>query len=110
ELLNRRAKLAVDIAKIKRSANLKFHSPEREREIIKYVTSLNKGPFPNEALKVIFREIISASLSLEEPLKIAYFGPGGTFTHLAALRHFGHSAQYTPVENIKAIFDAVEGG
>jgi chorismate mutase/prephenate dehydratase len=110
ELLNRRANLAVDIAKIKREANLKFHSPEREKAIIKCVTSLNKGPFPNDALKVIFREIISASLSLEEPLKVAYFGPGGTFTHLAALRHFGHSAQYIPVDSIKGVFDAVEGG
>ena len=110
ELLNRRANLAVDIAKIKREANLKFHSPERERKIIKCVTALNKGPFPNDALKVIFREIISASLSLEEPLKVSYFGPGGTFTHLAALRHFGHSAVYIPVDSIKGVFDAVEGG
>ena len=110
KLLNRRANLAVDIAKIKRVANLKFHSPEREKAIIECVTALNKGPFPNDALKFIFREIISASLSLEEPLKVAYFGPAGTFTHLAALRHFGHSAEDIPVGSIKGVFDAVEGG
>jgi chorismate mutase/prephenate dehydratase len=110
ELLNRRAKLAIDIAKIKRESNLKFHSPEREKAIINRLASLNKGPFPDDALKVIFREIISASLSLEEPLKVAYFGPEGTFTHLAALRHFGHSAQCIPMDSIKGVFDAVEGG
>jgi len=110
ELLNRRANLAVDIAKIKIAANQKFHSPEREKEIIKRVTALNNGPFPNDALKVIFREIISASLSLEEPLKVAYFGPEGTFAHLATLRHFGHSAHCIPVIGIKGVFDEVESG
>ncbi|MGD0283832.1 MAG: prephenate dehydratase domain-containing protein, partial [Dissulfurispiraceae bacterium] len=59
---------------------------------------------------MIFREIISASLSLEEPLKVAYFGPEGTFAHLAALRHFGHSAHYIPVIGIKGVFDEVESG
>ncbi len=110
QLLNKRANAAIEIAKIKRKENLKFHSPEREKAIIKRITGLNKGPFPNDALKVILREIISASLSLEEPLKVAYFGPEGTFTHLAALRHFGSSAHYIPVESIKAVFDSVEGG
>ncbi|MGO9613987.1 MAG: prephenate dehydratase [Dissulfurispiraceae bacterium] len=110
KLLNKRADIAIEIARIKRDSKLKFHSPERERAILERLKLLNKGPFPNDALKIIFREIISASLSLEEPLKVAYFGPGGTFTHLAALRHFGSSASYVPLENIKAIFDAVESG
>ncbi|MGO9378000.1 MAG: prephenate dehydratase [Dissulfurispiraceae bacterium] len=110
KLLNKRASLAVEIAGIKRKTRLKFHVPERERAILERLTSMNKGPFPNDALKVIFREIISASLALEEPLKVAYFGPEGTFTHLASIRHFGSFAKYIPVESIKAVFDAVEYG
>ncbi|MBI5211999.1 MAG: prephenate dehydratase [Nitrospirae bacterium] len=110
DLLNKRADIAVEIANIKRKANLKFHSPERERAILDRITALNKGSFPNDALKVIFREIMSASLSLEEPLKVAYLGPEGTFTNLAAMRHFGFSASYIPVDSIKAVFDAAEGG
>jgi chorismate mutase/prephenate dehydratase len=110
ELLNKRANLAIEIANIKRTANLKFHSPERERAILDRITALNKGPFPNDALKVIFREIMSASLSLEEPLKVAYLGPEGTYTNLAALRHFGSSARYIPVESIKSVFDSAESG
>ncbi|HTZ18010.1 MAG TPA: prephenate dehydratase [Dissulfurispiraceae bacterium] len=110
DLLNKRASIAIEIAGIKRKTKLKFHSPERERAILERLTSLNKGPFPNDALKVIFREIISASLSLEEPLKVGYFGPEGTFTHLAAIRHFGSFAKYIPVESIKAVFDSVEYG
>ncbi|OGW37345.1 MAG: chorismate mutase [Nitrospirae bacterium RBG_13_39_12] len=109
-LLNRRANVVIDIAHIKRSKKAKFYSPEREREIMERLTALNKGPFPNDTLKVIYREILSASLSLEEPLKVACLGPLATFTHLAALRHFGSSALFVPVESIKGVFDSVEAG
>jgi chorismate mutase/prephenate dehydratase len=109
-LLNKRANIAIEIAGIKRTSSMKFHSPERERAIIERITAINKGPFPNDALKVVFMEIISASLSLEEPLKVAYLGPEGTFTNLAALRHFGSSANYVPVDSIKGVFDAAESG
>ncbi|MFZ5906299.1 MAG: prephenate dehydratase [Nitrospirota bacterium] len=108
KLLNKRAKNVLDIAHIKRNEKAKFYSPEREREIFERLTSLNKGPFPNEAVKVIYREILSASLSLEEPLKIACLGPLATFTHLAAIRHFGSASLIVPVITIKEVFDAVE--
>lgn len=109
-LLNKRAEVVIGIAHIKRNEKAKFYSPEREREILERLTALNKGPFPHETLKVIYREILSASLSLEEPLKVAFFGPLATFTHLAALRHFGSSASFMPVESIRDVFDAVEAG
>ncbi len=110
KLLNKRATIVLEIARIKRNNKAKFYSPERERQIIERLTSLNKGPFPNNALKALYRELLSASLSLEEPLKIAYFGPQATFTHLAALTHFGSSAAFIPMENIKGVFDAVDSG
>jgi chorismate mutase / prephenate dehydratase len=109
-LLNKRSVTVIDIAHIKRNEKTKFYSPEREREILERLTNLNKGPFPNDTLKVIYREILSASLSLEEPLEVAYFGPLATYTHLAALRHFGSSASFLPVESIKDVFDAVDSG
>jgi chorismate mutase/prephenate dehydratase len=109
-LLNKRSTIVLDIAHIKRNENAKFYSPERERQILARLTSLNQGPFPNETLKVIYREILSASLSLEEPLRVACLGPLATFTHLAAIRHFGSSAQFMPVESIKDVFDTVEKG
>lgn len=108
KLLNKRTNIAIEIANIKRALNLKFYSPERERAILNRITAMNEGPFPNDALRFIFREILSAALSLEQPIKVAYLGPEGTFTHLAALRHFGSSASYIPVESIKTTFDAVE--
>jgi chorismate mutase/prephenate dehydratase len=110
ELLNRRAELVVDVGTIKRNEKVKFHTPERERQILKRMTAHNIGPFTNDALKAIFREIISASLALEEPLKVTCLGPLATFTHLAALRHFGASADFIPVDSIKKVFENVETG
>jgi chorismate mutase/prephenate dehydratase len=108
ELLNKRSHVVIEIAHIKRNEHAKFYSPEREREILERLTSLNKGPLPNDTLKVIYKEILSASLSLEGPLKVACLGPLATFTHLAALRHFGSSALFVPAESIKGVFDVVE--
>jgi chorismate mutase/prephenate dehydratase len=109
-LLNRRAGIVIEVARIKRQENTRFYSPEREKEILQRLISINKGPFPNSAIKPLFREILSASLSLEQPLKVAYFGPVATFTHLAAMRYFGSSAVLIPAEGIKDVFESVYSG
>jgi len=109
-LLNRRAGNVLQIGHVKRHEKVNFYRPDREREILERITDQNKGPFPNDALKAIYREIISASLSLEEPLKVTCLGPLATFTHLAALRHFGSSASFVPVDSIKKVFENVETG
>lgn len=108
--LNRRAKVVLDVAKIKRGKNAKFHVPQREREIIERLQALNKGPFPNEALKTVYREILSASLSLEEPLKVAFFGLRASYTHVAAMGHFGSSADFISCDTIKDVFESVLRG
>ncbi|MEC4685255.1 MAG: prephenate dehydratase [Nitrospirota bacterium] len=110
DLLNKRARVVLEVANVKRDTRQGFYSPERERQILERLQGMNPGPFPNDALRVIFREILSASLSLEEPLKVACLGPLATFTHLAALRHFGSSAQFIPVDSIKDVFESVQEG
>ncbi|VAX30337.1 Chorismate mutase I / Prephenate dehydratase [hydrothermal vent metagenome] len=109
-LLNKRARVVLEVGSVKRDTCLEFYSPERERQILERLQGMNPGPFPNDALRVIFREILSASLFLEEPLKVACLGPLATFTHLAALRHFGSSAQFIPVDSIKDVFESVQEG
>lgn len=106
-LLNRRASVVLDIKKTKKSKHLSIHSPVRERFIIDRLTKLNPGPFPNEALKSLYREIISGSVRLQQSLKVAYLGPAATFTHLAARRQFGASAEYVPESTIKHVFESV---
>ena len=110
ELLNERTGVVLQIKKTKEKQHIKPHSPEREREILERLKKLNIGPFPNDVLKAIYREILSVSLSLEQPLKAAYLGPSATFTHLAAQRQFGSSAEYLPETTIKAVFEAVMRG
>jgi chorismate mutase/prephenate dehydratase len=109
-LLNRRAQAVIEVGKIKADQQLRFYVPEREVEILRRLTGANPGPFPNEALKSIYREIISASLALEKPLSVAFLGPRATFTHLACLKHFGESADYVAQINVSWVFDVVERG
>ena len=109
-LLNERARAVVEVGKIKSEKNLRFYVPEREAEILRRLSAANPGPFPNEALKAIFREVISASLALEKPLSVAFLGPRATFTHQACLKHFGESADYVPQINVSEVFEAVERG
>ncbi|MGC2422891.1 MAG: chorismate mutase, partial [Nitrospirota bacterium] len=109
-LLNSRAKLVIDIGRIKKEQNTVFHVPDREKQILERLSKKNKGPFPNESLQAVLKEIFSASLSLESPAKIAYLGPRATFSHLACIQQFGYSAQYVPVNSIKEVFAEVERG
>jgi len=110
ELLNRRAKEAMEIGEIKKAEGKPLYVPSRERKIFERLTSINGGPFPNDALRGVFREIISASLSLEEVQKVGYLGPEGTFTNLAAMKQFGLSAELVPVRTIPEVFDNVSRG
>jgi chorismate mutase/prephenate dehydratase len=108
--LNQRAAFVVEVGKLKAGEKRDFHVPSREREIYERLTSHNPGPFPNEGLRSVFREIISASLALEAPMKVAFFGPKATFTHQAALEQFGLSAELVPQKSIPAVFEEVEKG
>jgi chorismate mutase / prephenate dehydratase len=110
EFLNRRAELVIAVGKLKSAEKGEFHVPSREREIYERLTVQNRGPFPNEALRSVFREIISASLALEAPMKVAFFGPKATFTHMAAMQQFGLSAELVPQKSIPAVFEEVEKG
>jgi len=110
ELLNRRAGLVIEVGRLKTRENRDFHVPNREREIYERLAAVNPGPFPTEALRSVFREIISASLSLESPMKVAFLGPKATFSHLAAMQHFGLSAELVPQKAIPAVFEDVEKG
>ena len=110
DLLNERAKIVIEVGNIKKNENLEFHSPAREQEIIERLNARNTGPFPQDTLKKIYREILSSSLSLERPLKVAYLGPRATFTHMAGMQQFGFAARYVPVESIRDIFSEVERG
>ncbi|HZS36846.1 MAG TPA: chorismate mutase, partial [Polyangia bacterium] len=109
-LLNERARLVKEVGNLKTALKQPFYVPDRERQIVERMQDANTGPFPTEALRAVYSEIISACLSLEQPLRVAFLGPEATFTHMAARARFGLSARYVPAATIAGVFAEVEKG
>ncbi len=109
-LLNERAQISVQIGKVKGKGGIEVYDPAQEAKVHGYLQELNSGPLPREAVTTIFREIISASRSLQKPMNIAFLGPEASFSHLAARLHFGESSRYSPQTGIARVFDEVEKG
>ena len=96
DLISERAKLAQRVGASKLGGALRakdFYRPEREAQVLRKVQGRNSGPLRNEEILRLFREIMSACLAQQEPLKVAFLGPEGTFTQAAVLKHFGHSVR-----------------
>ncbi len=108
--LNARTEISLDIAKFKLKSGKSVYSADRERQVLRKIVGINKGPLKPPALEAIYREIMSSSLALSSPLKIAYLGPQATFTHLAALKRFGSQVEYLPCNSISDCFLEVEKG
>jgi len=109
-LLNLRAEVTKEIGKIKMRTGKSIYAPEREMQVLRKIACLNKGPLKKGALEAIYREVMSASLALEKPLKIAYLGPQASFTNLAALKKFGSQVGYIAKNSIAEVFLEVERG
>jgi chorismate mutase/prephenate dehydratase len=110
DLLTDRARLTLLVGKVKQKNKTHIYAPDREKQIYEHILKVNKGPLSGDTLVAIYREIMSGSLALEKPIKIAYLGPPTTFTHLAALKKFGSSLSYYPANSITEIFTEVENG
>ncbi len=115
ELISQRARCAQEVGHIKMATLAEgetavFYRPEREAQVLKRIMELNKGPLDNEEMARLFREIMSTCLALEQPLKVAYLGPEGTFSQAAALKHFGQAVVSKPMAAIDEIFREVAAG
>ena len=111
-LLNERARLAqlVGLSKHSDGHTVDFYRPEREAQVLRRALERNQGPMRNEDVLRLFREIMSACLAQQEPLKVAFLGPEGTFTQAAVLTHFGHSVRALPLPSVDEVFHEVEAG
>jgi chorismate mutase/prephenate dehydratase len=109
-LINDRARLAqlVGISKTREGRTVDFYRPEREAQVLRMARERNNGPLRDEEVLRLFREIMSACLAQQEPLKVAFLGPEGTFTQTAVLTHFGHSVRALPLASIDEVFHEVE--
>ena len=111
-LINQRAAIAQSVAVVKKNHENHpiFYRPEREAQVLKAVMARNTGPLSGEKMAKLFREIMSVCLELEAPQKVAFLGPTGTFTHAAALKHFGKAATTVSQDTITGVFREVEAG
>src|SRR5579872_3312929 len=109
-LLNQRAALVGQVATLKEKLQVPFYVPSRERQIAERLSAANPGPFPTEAIRLVFQEIFSACLSLEKTVRVAYLGPEGSFSFMAVKRQFGQSARALPTGTIPGVFEEVASG
>ncbi len=109
-LLNERARVVVEIGKLKSKGDRPIYAPDREKEIFEKISKANEGPLPDRCLTAIWRELMSGSFVLEKPLRIGYLGPKGSFSHTAAMLKFGQSVEYEPLADITSIFEEVSRG
>jgi len=108
KLLNARADITLEIGHEKLKNKKGIYAPDREKEVLTRIKSLNRGPMPHAGLEAVYREIMSSSLSLEKSLRIAYLGPEASFTNLAAIKKFGSQVEYVSCDNISEVFSRVD--
>ncbi len=109
-LLNDRAAITLAVGRDKIKNKKPIYAPDREQDVFRRIKKLNRGPIKNETVEAIYREIMSGSLALEKPLRIAFMGPEATFSHLASLKRFGSSVEHVPCDNVAEVFGRVENG
>lgn len=109
-LLNRRAALAQEVGEVKKKEGSVAFRPEREAQVIDGLKAVNGGPLKSESVAPIWREIMSACRALETPTRVAYLGPAGTFSELAALGFFGSSIVKVPCASIDEVFRTTTAG
>jgi chorismate mutase/prephenate dehydratase len=112
QLISERARRAQEVAKVKGEglSALDYYRPEREAHVLRMVVDRNDGPLPDTEMVRLFREIMSSCLAQEDPLKIGYLGPAGTFSEQAVRKHFGHAACSLPLGSIEEVFQEVAAG
>jgi chorismate mutase/prephenate dehydratase len=109
-LLNQRARVAEQVGEVKRLEGSPFFRPDRVAKVIERVQLANNGPLRGEHVAAVWREIMSACLALEAPVRVAYLGPAGTFSEQAALQFFGESIEKVPCDNVDEVFRATASG
>ncbi|MCA9299315.1 MAG: prephenate dehydratase, partial [Phycisphaerales bacterium] len=102
--------LVVGIGKLKRDGDIPIYAPHREAQVLQRVLDANAGPLPDRTIEAVYRELMSGSFALEQPLRIGYLGPPGSYSHLAATRHFGSSVAYEDLREIGGVFTEVRRG
>ncbi|MFM1831205.1 MAG: hypothetical protein RLZZ558_1545 [Planctomycetota bacterium] len=109
-MLRDRARVVVEVGKAKRQTGTPIYMPHREKEVLDRVLAMDHAPLSDRTIEAIWREMMSGSFGLELPMRVGFLGPRGTFSHLAAVRHFGSSVELAELDAIESVFEAVQKG
>ncbi len=107
QLLNERASLVVKVGDLKREQGLPTYAPHREAQVLDRVLGLSKGPLPQRTLEAMYRELMSGSFTLQQPVRVGYLGPEGSYSHMATIKHFGSSVSMENLHDITSVFSEV---
>jgi chorismate mutase len=107
QLLNARASLVVQVGSLKRAQGLPTYAPHREAQVLDRVLGLSKGPLPQRTLEAMYRELMSGSFTLQQPVRVGFLGPEGSYSHLATIKHFGSSVAMENLHDITSVFSEV---
>jgi len=110
DLLNERARLVVDVGRVKQTDGTPIYAPHREAEVLARVLNASKGPLQARTIEAVYRELMSGSFALERPIRIGYLGPQGSWSHVAATKQFGSSVEYDDLRAIAGVFEEVRRG
>ncbi|MEL7472820.1 MAG: prephenate dehydratase domain-containing protein [Planctomycetota bacterium] len=110
DLLNARAELVVEVGKTKQRGDVPIYAPHREAEVLERVLGSSDGPLPQRTIEGVYKELMSGSFALEQPLRIGFLGPAGSHSHHAAVTQFGSSVEYEDLHEIAGVFTEVRRG
>ncbi|MFG0245045.1 MAG: prephenate dehydratase [Phycisphaerales bacterium JB052] len=110
DLLNARAKLVVDVGTFKRGSGTPIYAPHREAQVLTKALERSSGPLPDRTIEGVYRELMSGSFALEQPLRIGFLGPGGSYSHQAAVKQFGSSVDFEDLQLIGGVFTEIRRG
>lgn len=110
DMISQRARLALEVGAVKgpQRQPVDYYRPEREAQVLRAVIERNQGPLSDQEMVRLFREIMASCLAQQEPLRIAYLGPEGTFTQQAVLQHFGHAVRAVAQASMDEVFSQVQ--
>ena len=107
DVITQRSALVKLVGVSKRNSGTPVYAPDREKQVIKRAIARNNGPLKDVTIEAIFRELMSGSFMLQVPLRISFLGPKGTFSHMAAIRHFGSSVELVETNTIQGVTESV---
>ncbi|HEX3776379.1 MAG TPA: prephenate dehydratase domain-containing protein [Polyangiaceae bacterium] len=81
-----------------------------EKEWLDHLIALSGGELPSENLRGILQQIRAAARGIEQPARVSYLGPEGSFCNHMALGYFGTGASFIECASVEEVLEEVVRG